>query len=637
LATSSGAFGSLSRRLALAALALLVWPAVAQAGEAQLTGARVIGIVSSAPGVGPLLLANPGASWEAVYDKQGDTWTAVLQRERTHLVLATFRLRDNTGAVISSDVRPLTTPPRLTQKEAVRLARREPQVRSWISQYDGVTDAASLGDDRIWVVRFYDRTSDDIAEVRIDDRQMKVTDVRTGPQVDWMQGRGAPDSYGRLVNRWWVFIPLALIFVAGLLDWRRPLSLRTLDLVALVAFGGSLHWFNQGDLFVATPLVYPPLVYLLLRMLRVGTTRRARAVPIGQNHMLVLVALLFALVGFRLGLNNQNSNILDVGYASVVGADRILDGRAPYGAMPRDIGDACGGYRGNGDPVGHVQPTNGRCESPVSSGDTYGPTVYLSYLPAVWIFGWTGLWDDLPAAHVTAAAFDLAAILGLFVAGWRLASPRHGLLLAFGWAANPFTLYALNLNTNDAIVGALLAWMLAFLGRPAIRGVLLAANALSKLGPLCLVPLMLSLRGRTRMVAGFAVTTAVLMSVLLLDGGGLRVFWDRTMGYQLDRVTPLSIWTIGTYHPGWPDLRWLQQAAQVVVAVGLLALAVFPRGRKDGAAVAALAAAALIATQAVSSYWFYPYICWWLPAVLAALLLPREPERHPALTPTPAA
>ena len=139
------------------------------------------------------------------------------------------------------------------------------------------------------------------------------------------------------------------------------------------------------------------------------------------------------------------------------------------------------------------------------------------------------------------------------------------------------------------------------------------------------------------MAVGLIVGSALLMSILLLDGGGLRVFWDRTLGYQLDRVTPLSIWTIGSYHPGWPDLHWAQQVAQVAVAVGLIALAVFPRGRKDAVSVAALAAVALIATQAVSSYWFYPYICWWLPAVLIALLLPREPERPAPLTPTPAA
>ena len=636
MATSSGAFGSLSRRLALAALVLLVWPAVAQAASARLTAPQAIALVASDPAVRPLLAANRGAAWEGVYDLKSDTWTVALEKRDSHVVLATFRVRDNTGAIASRDVSPPKSPPRLSAKDAIRLAKREPKVRDWTGQYDHVTDSASLGDDRTWTVRFY-AGEDQIAEVHIADREMRVNEVRTGPQVDWMQARGLPQSYGRLVNRWWVFIPLSAIFVGGLLNWRRPVSIRTVDLLALVSFGASLYWFDHGDLFVATPLVYPPLLYLVVRMVWLATRPRPRRVTIGSTHVLVLVALLFALTGFRLGLNNQDSNILDVGYASVVGADRILDGRAPYGTMPRDIGEPCGGYRSGGEPVGHVQPTNGRCESPVSTGDTYGPTVYLIYVPAVAVFGWSGLWDDLPAAHVAASALDLAAILGLFVAGYRLASARHGLLLAFGWAANPFTLYALNLNTNDALVGALLAWLLAFLGRPVVRGVLLAATALSKLGPLCLVPLMFSLRGRLRMAVGLIVGSALLMSILLLDGGGLRVFWDRTLGYQLDRVTPLSIWTIGSYHPGWPDLHWAQQVAQVAVAVGLIALAVFPRGRKDAVSVAALAAVTLIATQAVSSYWFYPYICWWLPAVLIALLLPREPERPAPLTPTPAA
>jgi hypothetical protein len=39
--------------------------------------------------------------------------------------------------------------------------------------------------------------------------------------------------------------------------------------------------------------------------------------------------------------------------------------------------------------------------------------------------------------------------------------------------------------------------------------------------------------------------------------------------------------------------------------------------------VAALGGAALIATQVVASYWFYPYICWWLPLIVLGLLLPR--------------
>jgi len=31
----------------------------------------------------------------------------------------------------------------------------------------------------------------------------------------------------------------------------------------------------------------------------------------------------------------------------------------------------------------------------------------------------------------------------------------------------------------------------------------------------------------------------------------------------------------------------------------------------------------------VSSYWFYPYICWWLPLALAGMLLPRGHELTP--------
>jgi hypothetical protein len=227
---------------------------------------------------------------------------------------------------------------------------------------------------------------------------------------------------------------------------------------------------------------------------------------------------------------------------------------------------------------------------------------------------------------VAASAFDVLAMAGLFVAGWRFRSPRLGVLLAFAWAANPFTLYALNMNTNDALVGALLAWTIAALSLPVARGAVLAAAGLTKLGPLALVPLFLSLRNRAATMAAFAGMSLILLSMLALDGNGLKLFWDRTFDYQLGRVTPLSIWTIGAYHPGWPNLHWLQQGLQVAVILGCLLLALVPRGAKDAAQVAALAGAVMIATQMVASYWFYPYICWWLPVVLLGLFLPRAGE-----------
>ena len=247
---------------------------------------------------------------------------------------------------------------------------------------------------------------------------------------------------------------------------------------------------------MSTPLIYPPMVYLLVRMLWVGCSHRPRRVEMGPTQALILVALTFALIGFRLGLNNQDSNILDVGYAGVVGADRLLHGTHALRPHAHKGRQPCAGRYSNGDPIGYVQSTSGRCESPIESGDTYGPAVYVAYMPFVAIFGWSGLWDDLPAAHVAASAFDLLAIAGLFVAGWRFRSAQLGVLLAFAWAANPFTLYSLNMNTNDALVGALLAWFMAALSVPWLRGALLAAAGLTKLGPLALLPLLASLRGR---------------------------------------------------------------------------------------------------------------------------------------------
>jgi hypothetical protein len=52
--------------------------------------------------------------------------------------------------------------------------------------------------------------------------------------------------------------------------------------------------------------------------------------------------------------------------------------------------------------------------------------------------------------------------------------------------------------------------------------------------------------------------------------------------------------------------------------------------------VAALSGAALIAVQMVASYWFYPYVCWWLPAVLIGFLLPRAGRRQAAPVSLPA-
>jgi hypothetical protein len=174
----------------------------------------------------------------------------------------------------------------------------------------------------------------------------------------------------------------------------------------------------------------------------------------------LLAALAIFLLGFRIGLNVQTSHgVIDVGYAGVIGGERIVHGQAPYGHMPVEADrPACGSADAAGEIRERIQ-TSGRCEAANPTGDTYGPVAYLAYVPGVLAFPWTGKWDSLPAAHVASIGWDLLAAFGLVLVGLRLGDRRLAVTLLFAWAAYPFTAYALMADTNDAIMPALL-WRL---------------------------------------------------------------------------------------------------------------------------------------------------------------------------------
>ena len=50
--------------------------------------------------------------------------------------------------------------------------------------------------------------------------------------------------------------------------------------------------------------------------------------------MWVLAGAAVFIGGFRIGLNVRSSNVIDVGYSGVIGAERISHGQIPYGNMP---------------------------------------------------------------------------------------------------------------------------------------------------------------------------------------------------------------------------------------------------------------------------------------------------------------
>jgi hypothetical protein len=357
----------------------------------------------------------------------------------------------------------------------------------------------------------------------------------------------------------------------------------------------------------------------------------------------VLAAATVFLGGFKIGLNVRDSNVIDVGYAGPIGAQRIVHGQSPYGHFPiEDNLTPCGPADRGGEIRERIQ-ANGRCEAANPSGDTYGPVSYLAYVPGYAFFGWSGKWDKLPAAHFTSIVFDMLCLLGLALVGRRFGGNRLGVTLAFAWAAYPFTQYVSNSNTNDAIMPAFLIWGFWLVTSHWARGLFAGLAGWAKFAALIVAPLWATypeLRRSRRtgliFVEGFALATILSFWILLLEPNpfhAARVFWDRTIPTQIDRESPFSIWDWGQYRAaGIPALGWVQKVLEVVVGAGALALAVWPR-RKTPLQLAALTGALLIGFEAVLTHWFYLYLPWFF-AFVAYAVLAAEPRPAEAVAPS---
>ena len=537
----------------------------------------------------------------------------------------------------------LAAEPQLSEEDATRAFLQHDKVTDWLDRYParGIVDNAELDKERgTWTVHVWSGEAGEIATGKVDEDTGEVTEAWTGPQVAWKMARGYDGAFGgRTINRPEVWLALCAVFLAGLVDWRRPLSLRTLDLLVLLSFSVSLWFFNQGDVFTSMPLVYPAFAYLLARMVWIGSngrspSRRAAAWPVW-----ILAAATVFLAGFRIGLNLEGSNVIDVGYSGVIGAHRIVNGEAPYGHMPEQANrKPCGDADAEGEIRERIQ-TNGRCESSNERGDTYGPVSYVAYVPGYLLLGWSGKWDDLPAAHFTSIALDVLAMLGLLLVGLRFGGAPLAATLPFAWAAYPFTQYVSNSNTNDALPPVLLIWGFWLASSPWARGVFGALAGWAKFGALLVAPLWAGYPDAVRpkrprrpllFAAGFAAATLAAFTVLLLEpdaAHAARVFWDRTLGWQLTRESPFSIWDWGQYHAaGIPDLRLVQLPLIGLVLAGAVLAAFYPR-RRSPLQFAALTAAVLIGFELVLTHWSYLYIPWFAPFAVFAVLAPSRSER----------
>ena len=457
------------------------------------------------------LVSRPTVETSATYTPSSDTWLVLLTEKVSGSVVAKVRVNDDTGKVIRTERSPNAdgiTYPTLSEQDATKLASANLRVREWLSKYDSYRAQADFENGE-WTVHYLIHqgglvgglpTGDEkeIVRVGIDDDTWVLNYVWTGDQVGWQMARGESGAYGKQANYWYVWGPMALAFALIFIRLDKPFSLRNLDVLVLLSFLISHGFFRLGFSHEAVLLWYPPLIYLLVRTLLMGFGVGER-VESTTNLPTWAIWVLAAIASGVIVALNLDSRVIDVGYAGVAGADRIIDGITPYGNMPDDV----------------------------STGDTYGPLNYLLYVPFVLMFGFSGKWDFLPAAHATTVFAFTAGAIGMFIAGWRFSGPRGAAAMVFAWAVFPYTIYSTNNNTNDIIVAAAGALGLAAATSPLGRGASIAAGFGIKLFPLILGPLWMLHGGlKRRPIVDFVL-------------GGLGVvfmtFWILALGGHPDR------------------------------------------------------------------------------------------------------
>jgi hypothetical protein len=497
-------------------------------------------------------------------------------------------------------VRGLSPKDRRDWARAIAIADRTSSVRDQRRRYPALRSTSFAREGSCCISLWYTQRNKPRAAVKVDLRTGRIFEQWSGWQAGWEMARGYRGDFGRSFNSPWVLIPLGLLFLAPFVDPRRPFRLLHLDLLVLLAFGISHVLFNAGRIGTSVPLVYPVLAYLLVRMLLAGFRPRGspgRLVPLVPVAWLAVATVV--LFGARVTLNAVDSNVVDVGYAGVIGAHHIAKGDELY---------------------------DGHFAADPPAGDTYGPVTYLAYLPFERAIGWSGRWDDVPAAHGAAIAFDLLTLIGLALLGRRMRPGREGralgIALAFAWTAYPYSLFALMTNSNDALVAALVVLALLAVTSAPLRGALIGLAAAAKLAPAALAPLFLNPSGESRargpLLYAAAFALVVVATVLpFVPPGGLHELYDRTLGFQIDRESPFSIWG---QDPGLGTLHTVVELA----AVNFAALLLFVPARKSPRQLAALAAAVLIALQIAAVHWFYLYVVWFAPLVLVALFTGHE-------------
>ena len=296
----------------------------------------------------------------------------------------------------------------------------------------------------------------------VNDRALRV------PYGDWIAYEPA------------LLVGLCALFalMTGVTPWRR---LRNLDVVASLSLVVGVVLFQHRYLNASLLVTAPGMAYLLGRCARraLGPPREEPAStpllaaitpgfdPARRVRWLRATLVILGLIVAMIGLSSTDP--VDVIFAVMEGATRMVHGVLPYGHMPPGI----------------------------IHGDTYPILSYALYTPLALLSPVNTLWDSVDAGLAVAVLAALVAAWAVFrmIAGRRPARPtprpvqaeEAGLRAALAWLAFPPVLITVSTGTTDVTLAAMLAIAVLLWRRPTACNGMLALAGWFKLAPFALV------------------------------------------------------------------------------------------------------------------------------------------------------